>query len=217
MDARKPRFRRGEALPLSELSSKEGPSESADAGFDITARRLRDGRLACIQCKRLSGTLHLFMIGPEVAKVALRSKLEGSSVVEHYVVTSSRVDVRRPAGTPGRGGARCRFDGDRVRRDSRRTRRLVRSRPRATTRPRLGRACARRGGVRMSRRSSREPSRACCRNLQRCGDGGARRRCNLGPRMTSNCSRPFRECFPRPHKWQISRRAPFYRRSYRST
>jgi hypothetical protein len=113
MDARKPRFRRGEALPLSELSSKqferfmyqcaivlgtelglavtEGPGESSDAGFDITARRLRDGQLACIQCKRLSRAFHLHMIGPEVAKVALRSRLEGSTVVEYYVVTSGLV------------------------------------------------------------------------------------------------------------------------------
>lgn len=113
MDARKPRFRRGEPLPLTELSSDQfekfmyqcaielgtelglavtqGPGQSADAGFDITARRLRDGRLACIQCKRLSRAFHLHMIGPEVAKVALRSKLEGSEVVEHYVVTSSDV------------------------------------------------------------------------------------------------------------------------------
>ena len=113
MDARKPRFRRGEALPLNELSSKQfenfmyqcaivmgpelgltivaGSSESADAGFDITARRIRDGRLACIQCKRLSKTFHLSMIGPELAKVALWSRLEGSEVVEHYIVTSSGV------------------------------------------------------------------------------------------------------------------------------
>src|SRR5205823_5230140 len=105
--------RRGEALPLTSLSSDQyenlmygcigalrdrlgldivqGPGESSDAGFDVTAKRRRDQALACVQAKRLSDAFHLSMFGPELAKVALKSRIEGSQVLEHRLITAGTV------------------------------------------------------------------------------------------------------------------------------
>jgi energy-coupling factor transporter ATP-binding protein EcfA2 len=68
-----------------------GPSESSDSGFDVTGERQEDGKSVCIQCKRLKGTFHLNGAGPELAKVALKTALEGAQVVEHFVIATGSV------------------------------------------------------------------------------------------------------------------------------
>jgi hypothetical protein len=77
--------------PLQGFRVTSGPSESSDSGFDVTGERQGDGKSVCIQCKRLTGTFHLNSIGSELAKVALKTALEGAQVVEHFVITTGSV------------------------------------------------------------------------------------------------------------------------------
>lgn len=73
------------------LEVVQGPSGSSDAGFDITARRIVDGQLACVQCKRLAAPLNLGHVGEELAKVALTSMREGTTVLEHRILCAGAV------------------------------------------------------------------------------------------------------------------------------
>jgi hypothetical protein len=68
-----------------------GPSGSSDAGFDLTGERIADKKGVCVQCKRLAGTFHLSMVGVELAKVALKSALEGGDVKEHLFLVAGTV------------------------------------------------------------------------------------------------------------------------------
>ena len=77
--------------PLHGFDVTAGSSESSDAGFDVTGTRKQDGKSVCIQCKRVTGTFHLNKIGPELAKVALKTALEGSQTAEHFLILAGSV------------------------------------------------------------------------------------------------------------------------------
>jgi hypothetical protein len=82
----------------------KGPEDSSDEGFDIGGIR-SDGRLACIQCKRLSSkSLGLDMVAFELAKVALTSALENADVAEHLFIASG--NVTKPVSTAVRENGR---------------------------------------------------------------------------------------------------------------
>jgi len=78
-----------EVGPLHGFKVVGGPAGSADAGFDVDGERLADHRRVAIQCKQLAGAFHLSMIGPELAKVALKAALEGYDIAEHFVIVAS--------------------------------------------------------------------------------------------------------------------------------
>ncbi|PJZ23950.1 hypothetical protein CH352_00840 [Leptospira hartskeerlii] len=62
-----------------------------DGGFDFDAKN-NNSEIICIQCKRYPETdLDLRKVAHELAKVALRSYLEKSNVVEHYIISSGKV------------------------------------------------------------------------------------------------------------------------------
>lgn len=77
--------------PLHGFRTEGGALGSGDSGFDQFARRVSDGAGVCIQGKRLTSAFHLNMVGRELAKVALRSAVEGSNVREHVIITSGPV------------------------------------------------------------------------------------------------------------------------------
>lgn len=64
-----------------------------DSGFDITLKRA-DKKIVCIQCKRYNNSLDLNSVGLEFAKVGLKSKLEGSDVVEHYIISTDNFNEK---------------------------------------------------------------------------------------------------------------------------
>ncbi|GHU17038.1 hypothetical protein FACS1894163_07450 [Spirochaetia bacterium] len=67
------------------------PGNIGDGGFDIDAKNINND-VICIQCKQYSNTdLDLKKISNELAKVALRSYLENSNVIEHYIISSGKV------------------------------------------------------------------------------------------------------------------------------
>lgn len=82
-----------EVTPLIKQAEIVGsPTGSGDDGFDVTLKRSTDDKLICIQCKRYnSRVLNLSHIGPEIAKVGLKSALEGSDIAEHYFLTTGSV------------------------------------------------------------------------------------------------------------------------------
>ncbi|MCP3924279.1 MAG: NACHT domain-containing protein [Desulfobacterales bacterium] len=108
---KKPNLYQGRPLPLADLTANSfedfthqilielgnkrgfeiisGPQNSSDYGFDLVGRRISDGNLICIQCKRYnSSSVGLPTVSEELAKVAMNSHLEGSTVKEHYVLTT---------------------------------------------------------------------------------------------------------------------------------
>jgi hypothetical protein len=64
---------------------------SGDWGFDIGARRTKDNARVCIQCKRYAKNITTAVAAEELAKVALKSWLEGSAVREHYIISTGGV------------------------------------------------------------------------------------------------------------------------------
>jgi len=80
-----------EVGPLHGIRVTAGPSESSDSGFDSIGERIVDKKAVCFQCKRLAAPFTLGMLGTELAKVGLRSALEGSDVAEHFIVVASAV------------------------------------------------------------------------------------------------------------------------------
>lgn len=113
---RKPNLYKGEQLPLGSLSPKQfenfvygtfseigknhnfdvtntGP-KGTDDGFDVTARRITDQGLICIQCKRYTSTLYESTISSELAKVAINSFLEKSTIKEHFFITTGDVSKK---------------------------------------------------------------------------------------------------------------------------
>ncbi|MDP8223926.1 MAG: hypothetical protein P9L99_11240 [Candidatus Lernaella stagnicola] len=80
-----------EVGPLHGFEVTGGSGGPGDGGFDANGIRIFDGKPICIQSKRQTARLSLAQVGIELAKVALKSKLEGSEVVEHYFVTSGKV------------------------------------------------------------------------------------------------------------------------------
>jgi hypothetical protein len=66
------------------------PGPGGDDGFDTYARAVADDGLVCIQCKRVP-RLTASMVAAEVAKVAMSTALDDSSVAAHYFVCSGRV------------------------------------------------------------------------------------------------------------------------------
>ena len=77
--------------PLHGFRVVGGASGSSDTGFDTTGERIQDKKTVCIQCKRLASPFHLHMIGAELAKVGLKSALEGSEVREHFILAAGTV------------------------------------------------------------------------------------------------------------------------------
>lgn len=112
----KPNIYQGEALPFAKLDKDSfenfsysvlseiginhnftvasGRNNSGDDGFDVVGKRKSDNLIVCIQCKRYSATLYNSTIAEELAKVALRSKLENSIVQEHYFLTIGEVSTK---------------------------------------------------------------------------------------------------------------------------
>lgn len=66
------------------------PSGTGDGGFDVIARRKVDGALVCIQCKRYE-IVGMPVLTEELAKVALRSAIDGQTVVAHYFFAAGRI------------------------------------------------------------------------------------------------------------------------------
>jgi hypothetical protein len=109
----KPFIYQGKRIPLDELSSSDfvnfthgllkvlfehknitlsgQPDGSGDGGFDIEARNEND-EIICIQCKQYpSTTLGIYNVSNELAKVALRSYVEKSTIAEHYIITTGKI------------------------------------------------------------------------------------------------------------------------------
>jgi len=71
------------------IASQSG--SSSDGGFDINAERISNSdKKVCIQCKRYEKSLSVGHVALELAKVALTSAIEKSTVVEHYFVTTAK-------------------------------------------------------------------------------------------------------------------------------
>lgn len=82
-----------EVAPKLGLRITGAPGGTGDRGFDIEGVRLSDGERVCLQCKRYTDTpLSKPHVAVELAKVALNTKLKGSTIVEHYIISSG--DVR---------------------------------------------------------------------------------------------------------------------------
>lgn len=70
-----------------------GRQNSSDEGFDVTARRNSDNALICIQCKRYASSIGLPTLASELVKVGLNTLLEGSTVKDHYLISSGKVTI----------------------------------------------------------------------------------------------------------------------------
>lgn len=71
-----------------EIRKTSGPTEN---GFDAVAHPLEGRGVICIQCKRYQSALSVRDVALELAKVALQSASEGSTVQMHLLVTSGKV------------------------------------------------------------------------------------------------------------------------------
>ena len=73
---------------FSAVTATAGPS---DEGFDATAKATATGLPVCIQCKRYQKNLGLADVAAEIAKVAMVSALDNTSVAQHRFVTAGGV------------------------------------------------------------------------------------------------------------------------------
>lgn len=74
------------------LEMQSGRQPAADQGFDCVAKTLNTNSIVCIQCKRYSSTsLSVDLTAKEIIKAALDAAINGSTVEQHYIITSGTV------------------------------------------------------------------------------------------------------------------------------
>ncbi|TYA08896.1 hypothetical protein FXE34_04860 [Vibrio cholerae] len=74
------------------LEMQSGRQPAADQGFDCVAKTLDTNSIVCIQCKRYSSTsLSVDLTAKEIIKAALDAAINGSTVEQHYIITSGTV------------------------------------------------------------------------------------------------------------------------------
>lgn len=74
------------------LDMQSGRQPAADQGFDCVAKTRDTGSIVCIQCKRYSSSsLSIDIAAKEVIKAALDGAINGSTIEQHYIITSGTV------------------------------------------------------------------------------------------------------------------------------